>query len=195
MSVYNFSAERRIFNEYEKKGSEYERRHIMLDEKDLQAIARLILDSEERINKKFGRLDRKLESLETRIESLETRIESLETRIESLETRVENLETRMENLEKRFDCFEKKTERRFDILEARLDLLEERLKDTTDVLVDEIGRVQVYLEKQITEVRKRLDNVEEYYKNHKIEQENTVILFKMQGSLEKRVSILEKNMS
>ncbi len=188
MSVYNFSAERRIFNEYEKKGSEYERRHIMLDEKDLQAIARLILDSEERINKKFGRLDRKLESLETRIESLETRIESLETR-------VENLETRMENLEKRFDCFEKKTERRFDILEARLDLLEERLKDTTDVLVDEIGRVQVYLEKQITEVRKRLDNVEEYYKNHKIEQENTVILFKMQGSLEKRVSILEKNMS
>lgn len=108
----------------------------MLDEKDLQAIARLILDSEERTNRKF----------------------------ESLENRIESLENRMENLENRLDSFEKITEQRFNNLETRIDRLEERLKDTTEVLVEEIGRVQVYLEKQITEVGRRLDNVEEYYK-------------------------------
>lgn len=68
----------------------------------------------------------------------------------------------------------------------------ERASKTEDSLLDEIGRTQTYLEKQINEVKKNMDELSQYYRITKLENDNTALLLKMIDQLNRRVEELEK---
>ena len=70
--------------------------------------------------------------------------------------------------------------------------VDERASKTEDFLLDEIGRTQTYLEKQINEVKKNMDELIQYYRITKLENYNTSLLLKMIDQLSKRVEELEK---
>ncbi|MCH1973503.1 hypothetical protein MCI89_14235 [Muricomes sp. OA1] len=70
--------------------------------------------------------------------------------------------------------------------------VDERASKTEDSLLDEIGRTQTYLEKQINEVKKNMDELSQYYRITKLESDNTALLLKMIDQLGKRVEELEK---
>lgn len=70
--------------------------------------------------------------------------------------------------------------------------VDERASKTEDFLLDEIGRTQTYLEKQINEVKKNMDELIQYYRITKLENDNTSLLLKMIDQLSKRVEELEK---
>lgn len=70
--------------------------------------------------------------------------------------------------------------------------VDERASKTEDSLLDEIGRTQTYLEKQINEVKKNMDELSQYYRITKLESDNTTLLLKMIDQLGKRVEELEK---
>ena len=63
---------------------------------------------------------------------------------------------------------------------------------TEDLLLDEIGRTQSYLEKQIAEVKKNVDELNQYYRITRLENDNTALLLKMIESLQKDVEELKK---
>lgn len=67
-----------------------------------------------------------------------------------------------------------------------------RAKKTENLLLDEIGRTQVYLDAKIDEVKKNLEELEKYYRITRLEQDNTTLLLKMVTQLQDRVSELEK---
>lgn len=70
--------------------------------------------------------------------------------------------------------------------------VDERVSKTEDSLLDEIGRTQTYLEKQITEVKKNMEELSQYYRITKLESDNTALLLKMIEQLNRRVEELEK---
>ena len=70
--------------------------------------------------------------------------------------------------------------------------VDERASKTEDSLLDEIGRTQTYLEKQINEVKKNMDELSQYYRITKLESDNTALLLKMIDQLNRRVDELEK---
>lgn len=70
--------------------------------------------------------------------------------------------------------------------------VDERASKTEDSLLDEIGRTQTYLEKQINEVKKNMDELSQYYRITKLENDNTALLLKMIDQLNRRVEELEK---
>ncbi|MBS6765585.1 MAG: hypothetical protein E7J94_02340 [Clostridium sp.] len=70
--------------------------------------------------------------------------------------------------------------------------VDERASKTEDSLLDEIGRTQTYLEKQINEVKKNMDELSQYYRITKLESDNTALLLKMIDQLNRRVEELEK---
>ena len=59
-------------------------------------------------------------------------------------------------------------------------------------MLDEIGRTQVYLENKINKVQKNLEELNQYYRITKLENDNTALLLKMIDELSKRVEELEK---
>ena len=67
-----------------------------------------------------------------------------------------------------------------------------RAEKTENLLLDEIGRTQVYLDAKIDEVKKNLEELEKYYRITRLEQDNTTLLLKMVTQLQDRVSELEK---
>lgn len=77
-------------------------------------------------------------------------------------------------------------------LEAIAQLIDSRAEQTEHLLLDEIGNTQSYLERQIGEVKKNMDELIQYYRITKLENDNTSLLLKMIDQLSKRVEELEK---
>ena len=70
--------------------------------------------------------------------------------------------------------------------------LDDRMNELENSLLDEIGRTQTYLEGKIGKVEKNLEELNQYYKIAKLENDNTTLLLKMIDALSKRVEDLEK---
>lgn len=70
--------------------------------------------------------------------------------------------------------------------------LKNHIDEVENSLLDEIGRTQTYLEKQIEKVQKNLDELNQYYKITKLENDNTTLLLKMIEELSRRIAELEK---
>ena len=60
------------------------------------------------------------------------------------------------------------------------------------MLLDEIVRTQKYIDESIKEVQKNLDELKQYYRITKLENDNTTLLLQMVAELQKRVADLEK---
>ena len=71
-------------------------------------------------------------------------------------------------------------------------VIDKRLSKTEDFMLDEIGRTQVYLENKINKVQKNIEELNQYYRITKLENDNTALLLKMIDELSKRVEELEK---
>lgn len=71
-------------------------------------------------------------------------------------------------------------------------VIDERLSKTENFMLDEIGRTQVYLENKINKVQKNLEELNQYYRITKLENDNTALLLKMIDELSKRVEELER---
>ena len=67
-----------------------------------------------------------------------------------------------------------------------------KIDETESLLLDEIGGTQSYLEKQISEVKKNIDELNQYYRITRLENDNTTLLLKMIESLQKDVEELKK---
>lgn len=70
--------------------------------------------------------------------------------------------------------------------------LTDRMNEMEDNLYDEIGKTQTYLEKQIQAVQKNMDELNQYYRITKLENDNTALLLKIINDLQERVEKLEK---
>ena len=60
-----------------------------------------------------------------------------------------------------------------------------------NIILDEIDRVQEILQQHIKAVEKNLEELQQYYRITKLENDNTTLLLKMVDELSRRVSELE----
>lgn len=67
-----------------------------------------------------------------------------------------------------------------------------QVKASEKLLLDELGYVQSYFEKQITQVQKNIDELQQYYKIAKLENDNTTLLLKMIETLQKDIEEIKK---
>ena len=73
-----------------------------------------------------------------------------------------------------------------------IDIIRSIMKDEINLVLKELDRVQVSLENKISAVQKNLDELNQYYRITKLENDNTALLLKMIDELSKRVEELEK---
>lgn len=70
--------------------------------------------------------------------------------------------------------------------------MESKLAESENLLLEEIDRVQMFLENKINTVKENLEELKQYYRITKLENDNTAILLKMIEELSRRVEELEK---
>lgn len=71
-------------------------------------------------------------------------------------------------------------------------IIEEKVSQSENMILDEIDRVQEILQQHIDAVGKNLEELQQYYRITKLENDNTTLLLKMVDELSRRVSELEK---
>ena len=138
----------------------------MLEPQDLQAIAKLIAESEERTTQKI-------------IESEERTTQKI---IESEERTTQKIIESEERTAQKIIESEKRTMKRVD----------RKIKETEKFLLDEIDRFHRNLSEKISMVDTKVDNIEQYYKIRKMEDSTTSLLFEITEEHDKRISALEK---
>ena len=78
---------------------------------------------------------------------------------------------------------------------AIADLIDSRAKKTETLLLDEIARTQNHLEKKVELVQKNINELNQYHRISKLENENTTLLLQMIQDLKKEVDELKKKIA
>ncbi len=71
-------------------------------------------------------------------------------------------------------------------------IIDKRITESENLILKEMDRVQMNLTNKINEVQKNLDELNQYYRITKLENDNTALLLKMIDALPKRAEELEK---
>ena len=140
----------------------------MLDAKDLELLRNMIGEVvEEKVNPKFEAIDQRLDAVDRRLDAVDRRFEAVDQRFETLESKIDQ----------RFEAFEAK--------------MEARIHESENMLLDELDRVQKHLGERIDKVQANMDEMNQYYRITKLENDNTSLLLRLVHSLINRVDELE----
>ncbi len=71
-------------------------------------------------------------------------------------------------------------------------MVDTRLAESENLILEEMERTRNILEKNIDKVQKNLDELNQYYRITKLENDNTALLLKMIDELTRRAEELEK---
>lgn len=75
---------------------------------------------------------------------------------------------------------------------SALNKIDEKLTESENLILEEMGRTRKILDERITQVQKNMDELNNYYRITRLENDNTRLLLKMIDELSKRVEELEK---
>ena len=78
---------------------------------------------------------------------------------------------------------------------AIANLIDSRAKKTETLLLDEIARTQNHLEKKVELVQKNINELNQYHRISKLENENTTLLLQMIQDLKKEGDELKKKIA
>ena len=77
-------------------------------------------------------------------------------------------------------------------LQAIREIMKEEIAESENLILEEMERTRNILEQRIDQVQKNLDELNQYYRITKLENDNTALLLKMIDELSRRIEELEK---
>ena len=178
-------------------------------EETLKLILTKLTSLEEGQKALLGRqaaMEKRQEALEERQISMEERQASLEQRQISMEKRQASLEQLQISMEKRQASLEQlqiSMEKRQASLEdgqkslmqgqheIRLEL-DRRITESENMILNELDRVQERFDTKFTRIEKNLEEIQQYYRINRLENDNTTLLLKLHDDIQKRVAELER---
>lgn len=75
--------------------------------------------------------------------------------------------------------------------ERMIQKMDEKLTHSENLILNELDRVQEHLESDVQKVQKNLEELQQYYKIAKLENDNTSLLLKMYNDMQKEIAELK----
>ena len=97
-----------------------------------------------------------------------------------------------EKLDRQTAAFDEKLDRRFSDFEEKMD---RRFAESENMILEELSRDREYLEKQIFEVRKDIERLEQYSGINRLENENMTLVMQMIGDLQREMEELKNKIA
>lgn len=139
----------------------------------------------ELILQKITGLEDKVTVLENKVTGLEDRMTGFEDRMTGLENKVTGLEDGQQNILQQID--EKITASE----ERMMQKMDEKLTHSENLILHELDRVQEHLETDVQKVERNLEELQQYYRITKLENDNTSLLLKMYNNMQKEIEELK----
>ena len=139
----------------------------------------------ELILQKITGLEDKVTGLENKVTGLEDRMTGFEDRMAGLENKVTGLEDGQQNILQQID--EKITASE----ERMMQKMDEKLTHSENLILHELDRVQEHLETDVQKVERNLEELQQYYRITKLENDNTSLLLKMYNNMQKEIEELK----
>ena len=117
---------------------------------------------------------------------------------ESLDTRFDQFEKTMDDkLDIRFAQFEKTMDDKMDIRFAQFektmdDKMDIRFAQSENLVLGEMERIRALTDQRIDQLQANLEELKQYYRITKLENDNTALLLRMINDLQNRVEQLER---
>ncbi len=141
----------------------------MLEQRDLEMIAEVVAKTVEPVIIEITGIKTEITGIKTEITGIKTEITGMKTEITGMKAEITGIKT--------------------EITGMKAEIAELKLMD--QFILDEIGREHELLTGKIDKVQQNLDEISQYYKITKLENDNTTILLRMINGLSERVEILE----
>ena len=164
-------------------------------EETLKLILTKLTSLEEGQKALLGRqaaMEKRQEALEERQISMEKRQASLEQRQISMEERQASLEQRQISMEKRQASLE---DGQKSLMQGQHEIrleLDRRITESENMILNELDRVQERFDTKFTRIEKNLEEIQQYYRIDRLENDNTTLLLKLHDDIQKRVAELER---
>lgn len=139
----------------------------------------------ELILQKITGLEDKVTGLENKVTGLEDRMTGFEDRMTGFENKVTGLEDGQQNILQQID--EKITASE----ERMMQKMDEKLTHSENLILHELDRVQEHLETDVQKVERNLEELQQYYRITKLENDNTSLLLKMYNNMQKEIEELK----
>ena len=105
--------------------------------------------------------------------------------------KINTLEEKTEVLSGKVDKLEEKTE----VLSSKIEELEEKITDVERSLVNELVRTEDKLIRRIEKIENELEELNQYYRIHKLENDNIGMILQILEGYDKRLRVLEKKIA
>ena len=164
-------------------------------EETLKLILTKLTSLEEGQKALLGRqaaMEKRQEALEERQISMEKRQASLEQRQISMEKRQASLEQLQISMEKRQASLE---DGQKSLMQGQHEIrleLDRRITESENMILNELDRVQERFDTKFTRIEKNLEEIQQYYRINRLENDNTTLLLKLHDDIQKRVAELER---
>ena len=164
-------------------------------EETLKLILTKLTSLEEGQKALLGRqaaMEKRQEALEERQISMEKRQASLEQRQISMEKRQASLEQLQISMEKHQASLE---DGQKSLMQGQHEIrleLDRRITESENMILNELDRVQERFDTKFTRIEKNLEEIQQYYRIDRLENDNTTLLLKLHDDIQKRVAELER---
>ncbi|MCB6545361.1 hypothetical protein [Blautia glucerasea] len=111
-----------------------------------------------------------LELILQKVTGLENKVTTLDGKIAGIEDKVASLEDGQQNI---------------------LHQMDERITSSENMILKELDRVQEHPESDVQKVQKNLEELQQYYRIAKLENDNTALLLKMYNDMQKEIAELK----
>lgn len=123
---------------------------------------RLILDELQKINGRLDKMDDRFDKIDDRLDKMDDRLDKMDNRLDKMDNRMDGMVTK------------------------------EDLRESENMILSHIDHVQEVFDKRFEKLEKNMEELCQYYRITKLENENTTLLLRMIEELRKDVEDLKR---
>ena len=143
------------------------------------------------LDEKVAGLDEKVTGLDEKVAGLDEKVIGLDKKVNGLENKVTGMETKVTNVENKVTGLETQVSDLSNGQDAIIHKMNENFTSSENMILKELDRVQEHLGSDVQKVQKNLEELQQYYRISKLENDNTSLLLKMYNDMQKEIAELK----
>ena len=164
---------------------------MALTREDILAISKVLDERLKPLETQLGGVDQRLDGIDGRLDRVDQRLDGIDGRLDGVDQRLDGIDGRLDGVDQCLDGIDG----RLDGVDQRFDEMQVTIREVENTVLEELDRVQGFLEKRLDRLQANYKELEQYYRIKNLENENSALLLQMVLDLKKEVDNLKSKIA